>query len=101
MAWSSARRSSWDLHYVPGATMIEKALAYREFSKSLRSGKLIRPAICDCCGQAHHRIHGHHSDYRQPLLIDWLCPFCHKQEHIRINAAIGWIKINSEETANV
>jgi hypothetical protein len=40
------------------------------------------PDICERCA-AQGRIHRHHPDYSQPLLVMFLCPRCHRQEHMK------------------
>jgi hypothetical protein len=51
-----------------------------EAGELARSGRLVRSLHCERCGlicktQAHHR------NYEEPLIVRWLCPFCHKKEH--------------------
>lgn len=38
-----------------------------------------KPVRCPRCGGP--RPEGHHPDYRQPRLIEWLCRSCHLAEH--------------------
>ncbi len=44
------------------------------------SGKLTKPGNCEKCGSS-GTLHGHHTDYLQPLLVTWLCSSCHGIEH--------------------
>ena len=46
-------------------------------SNALRDGRLIRKP-CKICGK---KAQAHHSDYRRPFLIIWLCFFHHRKEH--------------------
>lgn len=50
-------------------------------SNAIRSGKLFKPEVCECCGSKPKRIHGHHDDYFKPLDVRWLCPGCHAAWH--------------------
>ena len=47
---------------------------------ALRDGKLTRPRCCEDCGEQ-RRLHGHHDDYAQPLVVRWLCTTCHTKWH--------------------
>lgn len=46
-------------------------------------GTIIKTA-CQGCGAA--AKHAHHEDYRQPLVVYWLCNRCHVVRH----KALGW-----------
>lgn len=46
-----------------------------------KAGKLLSQP-CSNCGELH--VHAHHPDYSQPLLIVWLCPKCHRDEHKKL-----------------
>jgi len=45
-------------------------------TKAIKSGTLVRPDRCDKC-DIPCRPDGHHTDYLQPLNIEWLCKKCH------------------------
>lgn len=47
---------------------------------AVRDGKLIRPRRCESC-DALAKLHGHHDDYAQPLVVRWLCITCHTAWH--------------------
>ena len=47
----------------------------RRLREALRCGILERPALCDKCGRETF-THAHSRDYRQPLIVDWLCKRC-------------------------
>jgi hypothetical protein len=64
----------------------DKALrkaAYAATQSALASGLLTRAKFCAHCGKSDEvgRIVGHHRDYAHPLLITWVCTFCHQMEH--------------------
>lgn len=60
----------------------EKIRAQRKFRAAIKSGKLIRPDICDVCNKS-GKIQGHHEDYNKPLDIIWMCNYCHLYHHQR------------------
>lgn len=64
----------------------EREWANAAVVRAVRSGKLVRPESCQRCG-ASGRIHGHHPDYSQPLVVEWLCVPCHGTEHKQLRAA--------------
>lgn len=51
---------------------------YREYQRALQSNLLI-PGPCEECGQ--EPAQGHHSDYKHPLEVRWLCPSHHQRLH--------------------
>lgn len=55
-----------------------KALRY-----AVARGNVAKPATCSSCGASPGigAIHGHHTDYSQPLAVVWLCAQCHATEH--------------------
>lgn len=61
--------------------------AHGVVERALRSGALIRPDCCERCRNDELRLHAHHSDYEQPLKVEWLCSSCHRQEHNEESAA--------------
>jgi len=58
-------------------------LAWKKVNSAINAGKIIKPAACESCGMKRRIIHAHHPDYKQPLLVMWLCPKCHKAAHNR------------------
>ena len=49
------------------------------FRYALRSGKIIKIANCQQCGNESQEAH--HDDYNHPLDVRWLCIPCHKEWH--------------------
>jgi rubredoxin len=53
--------------------------------RAIESGRLVRPPICGECEKPAVRADGasaiqaHHTDYRAPLSVQWLCPKCHRK----------------------
>lgn len=45
-------------------------------NKALVDGDIQRPQKCSKCSET-GVIEAHHEDYRQPLVIEWLCKKCH------------------------
>jgi hypothetical protein len=76
----------------------EREDARAAMTKAVRADKLKRASHCDACGSG-GRIHGHHPDYSQPLLVEWLCVPCHaKADNVaRIKRALA--KAGDTETA--
>jgi hypothetical protein len=54
----------------------EKARAHRLVGNAIRSGRLVRPAVCSQC-DCPCRPDAHHDDYAQPMAVRWLCRACH------------------------
>src|SRR3990167_5693582 len=55
----------------------EKVVARKKLNYSIRIGKVTKPIGCQNCGRK-VRLLGHHTDYKFPLIVEWLCGFCHK-----------------------
>lgn len=62
-----------------------KRTAHKKVEAGLKRGAIVRPSVCERCGITDRKIHAHHSDYKKPLEICWLCPPCHAM-------ADGWVK---------
>lgn len=43
-------------------------------------GNIIRPVVCERCGNNNCKIEASHRDYGKPLEVDWLCISCHRKE---------------------
>lgn len=57
-----------------------KRRAYRFVQDALFFGYLTRPKRCERCTRR-CKPEAHHTDYMQPLSVDWLCKRCHESEH--------------------
>lgn len=49
----------------------------KRVKKAIERGILVRPDICEECGNHGSRIEAAHGDYSKPLDVRWLCPSCH------------------------
>jgi len=58
-----------------------KYIAHVCVKLAIETGLLARPKNCSRCG-ASGRIEAHHPDYSLMLEVVWLCPICHKSEHL-------------------
>jgi len=62
----------------------KKLSCWHAVEAALKSGDLVRPPVCDRCGQKappDNPLQAHHADYDQPLCVEWLCKRCHMVEH--------------------
>lgn len=62
----------------------EKIKAHHIVSVAIRNNKLTKPLRCEKCG-SDNKLLAHHSDYRKPLDVVWLCYSCHKKHHTLLN----------------
>ncbi len=63
----------------------ERVKAINDLNVQIRTGKIVRPTICEKCGKE-RRIEGHHGDYRKPFDVKWLCHSCHKKHHLAMKS---------------
>ena len=61
----------------------EKAKAHWTLTNGLRYGTIVKPEICPRCGTK-KQIEGHHPDYSEPAVVEFLCKSCHMKQHRRI-----------------
>lgn len=84
------------LHAEKAALEAKKQRARKLARNAEKMGKLVRPDTCEQCGSG-GRINGHHPDYDQPLLIEWLCGRCHEQadryRNVRENAEVEELEL--------
>lgn len=55
----------------------EKRKAQLLLQRAVKTGQIVRQP-CEKCGGV---AHGHHEDYSLPLVVRWLCPKHHTEEH--------------------
>ena len=58
----------------------EKRRAHRKLLRAVNAKQIERPDSCGRCGRE-CKPQGHHADYSQPLVVEWLCASCHRREH--------------------
>ena len=58
----------------------EAKAAHLAVRNAVRSGELVRPVVCEGCGEE-KPLQGHHESYDEDrwLDVDWLCQRCHRQ----------------------
>lgn len=47
---------------------------------AVRSGKIIKPMLCEICDMK-RKLEAHHEDYLNPIELKWVCRICHNQIH--------------------
>lgn len=52
--------------------------ARAQFAQAVKSGKIKRQP-CEVCAEP--KSHGHHPDYKEPLVVNWLCVKHHAEVH--------------------
>ena len=57
-----------------------KCNARSKLGRSVVSGYLNKPSICDNCG-IDSKLEAHHDDYSKPLDVLWVCKECHIKLH--------------------
>lgn len=64
----------------------EKQLARGKLKHAINIGKVSKPSECSSCRREYlsKDLHGHHTNYKRPLDVVWLCQICHKAEHGKI-----------------
>lgn len=89
----------------PPATKQEKMRAHNMAVRAARSGRIVKPSQCEDCGWEEGRLHAHHEDYRQPLLVVWVCSTCHRRRHAthpeRVKTSPGVIQQMQAKADNV
>lgn len=60
----------------------EKNRAHQLVYSWVKIGRLTR-GLCEICSST--KVQAHHSDYKKPLDVKWLCPSHHRNIHISIN----------------
>ena len=59
---------------------ISQIRANTYLNNAIKDGRFKRGTVCVDCSRETF-VEGHHSDYTQPLNVEWLCPTCHKRRH--------------------
>jgi hypothetical protein len=62
--------------------------AHRLVHNALRRGELVKPQVCQGCGQP-ARLDAHHDDYARPLAVRWLCRRCHAGRHAEVRHGLS------------
>lgn len=90
-AFEDQTRFESDNHFYLGGDPKKDKAASHKVEKALRSGRLIRSANCERCGEpdkpaknGRSGLAGHHEDYSKPLEVVWLCQRCHVERHKEI-----------------
>lgn len=74
-------RAYWPRRRSPHGTP-EQLKARSVISNAVRTGKILKPRVCDWCGGSEGRIEAHHwLGYDKPLDVIWLCRPCHEGFH--------------------
>jgi hypothetical protein len=61
---------------------LQKLFARKTLRNAVHRGLVSKPTKCSLCS-ATGCLHGHHEDYRLPLMVVWLCRYCHHRAHRR------------------
>lgn len=61
----------------------EKHRARLKVYYQIKTGKIIKPKVCEKCGK-NKKLFGHHTDYSKPLSVLWVCLKCHSLIHKNI-----------------
>ena len=72
-------RQKNNLNYI--AKNKDKRRATNRLNLNVNRGKIIKPKICELCGNSDSAIHGHHWDYSKALDVVWCCVQCHSDIH--------------------
>lgn len=55
----------------------EAVRAHSAVDRAIRRGELVRPLVCEECGDDSRMIEAAHGDYSKTLQVRWLCRRCH------------------------
>lgn len=78
-------------------TFPERLAAHNAVARALRKGTLVRPNLCQNCGEPKY-LEAHHDDYYKKLDVRWLCRSCHAAHHrIYPDTAIPFMAFNKEK----
>lgn len=74
----------------------QKYKAVTAVNNAVRSGRLLKGAICETCGSKNNIV-AHHHDYLLPLSVIWLCQACHCKWHAEHGEALNGNKEQDNE----
>ena len=74
----------------------DKIKARRKLYLAINKGLLIRPDVCDMCKEQ-RKVDAHHSDYNEPLKVDWVCKSCHGVLHTEYKEDLPLINQKGEK----
>jgi hypothetical protein len=77
---SNFRKPLRDIKIDKNSKLKLKYNARKDLMLAVKSGELIRPEACSCCG-AECVVDGHHTDYNKSKQVVWLCKKCHFAQH--------------------
>lgn len=84
-AYRKANKAKWAAiqHDQRRGPLRERYLANKKLQWAVTQGHIVKPRHCSDCGKlvSRRRLHGHHEDYTQPLVVIWVCDPCHKARH--------------------
>lgn len=67
-----------------------KQSARRMVALAVQLGVIEKPKLCEFCREV-GSLQAHHSDYRLPLFVAWLCVDCHRIVHtIERGGIVHW-----------
>ncbi len=78
-----AERRAYDVRY--RAEHPGRYAARRTIQNAVRNKIIAIPRGCQTCGER-WKLHAHHPDYRRPLVVVWLCAWCHSEADQRRTA---------------
>jgi len=93
VSFRSKKRYGPENHFYRGGETASSR-AHDILESAVRSGDVVRKTICEKCGASpiykdgRSGVQAHHSDYNQPVNVEWLCKDCHHDWH-KNNTAKG------------
>jgi hypothetical protein len=71
----------------------EKYKAHYTVNNAIRGGRLVRPDVCERCGDT-AKIEASHDNYSKPLEVEWLCRPCHRSKDGLSRTPVGGRSFN-------
>jgi len=75
----------------------EKWHARAKALAALRSGEIVKSSICSMCTRSGLTLEMHHTNYDEPLQIEWLCRRCHRRLHAALKGHVPRGRTANEE----